>query len=425
MSQTAATTERCPRCAAEIQGTALTCRSCGAPRPQPDASVLAEVAGAEIKVQRLIVDLPAYARRFRQILRAPLRSFCALDHGVGAVRASVAFMLQGIGLSFLLFTAAWALPQSLVTSFTTAPLFATSGAALRDDAARLQAFRGALPAGVAKDWTKRGELVLLVRTLPEAQFALLLDRVRALGQTSPDLLEHAVRGTLLAGSSGLSGSNPGWGGRGYVLEFFTALDPGAGALLQQARDLAGAGTRFELKPHVQFLARNILLWFLVCAAVAALLPRSPDGGRRRGVLIVGAYVVGFLSPLVQVALTAQSVYLAATLPAYVRLAGDAFLAATPGEASGAAMARLLTPGGGVFPFEHLLFALYRVGLALLVAGWATAGLATGIRGIPGLAGRVSAPRAWGAAAAGLLGGPGLSELALSALVQVLAPTGLL
>ena len=44
-------------------------------------------------------------------------------------------------------------------------------------------------------------------------------------------------------------------------------------------------------------------------------------------LIVGAYLVGFLSPLVQVALTAQSVYLAATLPAYVRLAGDAFLAA--------------------------------------------------------------------------------------------------
>ena len=65
-----------------------------------------------------------------------------------------------------------------------------------------------------------------------------------------------------------------------------------------------------------------------------------------------------------------------------------------------------------------------MGLVLLVAGWATAGLAAGIRGIPGLAGRVSAPRAWGAAA-GLLGGLGLSELALGALVQVLAPTGLL
>jgi len=402
------------------------------PQPQPDPSLLAEVATAEIKVPRLIVDLPAYARRFRQLLRAPLRSLRTLDHGPGGARAGVAFMLQGIGLSFLLFTAAWALPQSLVTSFTTAPLFA-AGTAPREDAARLQAFRAALPAGVAKDWTKRGELVLLVRTLPEAQFGTLLERVRALGQSDPDLLEHAVRGTLLAGSSGLSGSNPGWGGRGYVLDLFAALDPRTGALLRGARDLAGAGTRYELKPHVRFLAHNVLLWSLVCATTAALLPRTPDGGRRRGVLIAGAYLVGFLSPLFQAALTAQSVYLAATLPAYVRLAGDAFLAAPPAggaldglvPAQSAAAAALLSPGGGVFPGEHLLFVLFRVALVLLAAGWATAGLAAGVRGIPGLAGRVSAPRAWGAAGAGLLAGLGLSELALGALVQILAPTGLL
>jgi hypothetical protein len=402
------------------------------PQPQADPSLLAEVAAAEIKVQRLIVDLPAYARRFRQLLRAPLRSLRRLDHGPDAARIGVAFMLQGIGLSFLLFTAAWALPQSLVTSFSTAPLFAARTAPAAD-AARLQAFRAALPAGVAKDWTKRGELVLLVRTLPEPQFVRLLERVRALGQTNPELLEHAVRGTLLAGSSGLSASNPGWGGRGYVLDFFAALDPRAGALLQGTRDLAGAGTRYELKPHVQFLARNVLLWSLVSVATAALLPRTPDGGRRRGVLIAGAYLVGILSPLFQAGLTAQSVYLAATLPAYVRLAGDAFLAAPPDAgalegslpAPGAAATALLTLGGGVFPGEHLLFVLFRVTLVLLTAAWATAGLAAGVRGIPALAGRVSAPRAWGAAGAGLLAGLGLSELALGVLVQILAPTGLL
>ncbi len=168
----------------------MKCRYCGEALSPPETSLLAQVAGAEIKLQKLIADLPSYGRKFRLIVRSPFDYFRHLDYAAAeSPKQGVAFMLQGIALSFVLFTMHWALPQQLVRAYFTAPAFLMFDppGALVDTATRIQAVRGALPSSLTKDGIKRAELGVVIRALPEESFQHVLARFRAMTESSPSL----------------------------------------------------------------------------------------------------------------------------------------------------------------------------------------------------------------------------------------------
>lgn len=74
--------KRRPSSAELIQDEAVKCRFCGEPLGAPAPSVLAEIAGAELTLKTLLLDLPGYAREYRAILRAPSGYFRRLGAAV-------------------------------------------------------------------------------------------------------------------------------------------------------------------------------------------------------------------------------------------------------------------------------------------------------------------------------------------------------
>lgn len=352
--------------------------------PEPQDQPLKELAEAEIKLSTLILDFGSYRRRFSSILKAPLGYFHRFERAdAKQLRQGVTFMLQGITLAFLIFTASWSLPRAVAGYAAT-----RGGSSDHVYRERWQLLSRTLPADLRKTWREQEELMLALRVLPEDRFRLMLERLADLKQHNPELLIVAVDGSLARGER--------FGGRGYILTFFLALDPRGGALLHDTWQLTSIGMKRELPPHVDFLLRNLLLWWLTGFLVSRL------AGDRRTPFAIAALLVGFLSPLYQAYTTLVHLYLAATLPAYIRHASLGVL-------------------GGVFPFENLLLAGARMlGPAVLV-GFAVAALAAGLRSACG----VSRERAWTAAALGTGLALGFAEAATFVLTLVLAPTGLL
>jgi hypothetical protein len=398
----------CPSCGERIQQAAVKCRFCGEVLSPEQTSVLAEVAGAEMKLRTLLLDVAAYARQFREIFQAPVRYFRLLDYASKSIfRKSIAFMLQGVTLSFVILTMGWAMPQS-VASFlaTNVPLIAGTQKDLANYSRRIQELRTALPSSLASEWFRQGELMLAVRTLPEDRFQRMLNRLRDLSEKNPNLLESAIKGSLIYGGR--------FGGRGYVLTFFMALDPRMGALLEQTRYMVDIGPKYELKPHVDFLLRAILLWYLTCFAVSRFLPGARSGGgETRAAFVIGAYLVGSLGPVLQAFRTLVNLYLAVVLPRYIEKAS--LLLQDP------AASDLGLVTSGVFPFENLLIAVVNIAVPLAVVVFAVLAFVNGIKS----AHAISEARAWAAACLGVGAGLGLTEAAAHVAVMVLAPTGLL
>jgi hypothetical protein len=255
--------------------------------------------------------------------------------------------------------------------------------------------------------------MLATRVLPEDHFRLLLDRLGQLSAQNADLLELAIDGSLVQAER--------FGGRGYVLTFFLALHPQAGRLLYQTYQLASAGPRYQLQPHVEFLLSALLMWYLSCAVIARLMPRPPgDPGstelaevNRRAVFALGALASGFLNPLYQTLRTLLRFYLALTLPLYIQMASQIL--------AGSGDPRLGALSGGVFPYENLALVVVQAGAALALLGLALSALTLGLRA----AFPVSRARAFAASALGLGVGLGVTEAAVSLLALILAPTGLL
>ncbi len=66
------------------------------------------IAGAELTLKTLLLDLPGYVRECRAILGAPSAYFGRLAGTGGATRRrGVAFMLQDIAVAFVILTIGW------------------------------------------------------------------------------------------------------------------------------------------------------------------------------------------------------------------------------------------------------------------------------------------------------------------------------
>jgi hypothetical protein len=369
--------------------------------------VLSELAETSTGIKSLLVTFPSYARQWWQLLTSPIRSFrvpqAAAD---GELRARIAFLLQGLIIGFIVLTMGRALPQSIATfSASNLPLVSGSAADVRRYAQRVDAVGQALPRDLTSSWFRQGELMLAVRVLPEERFTVLLARLRGLAEENQDLLARAIDGSLAGPER--------FGGRGYLLSFFGALNPRTGPLLYQTYRITGAGPRYELPPYVDFLLRSVLVWLLVCAVITWLLPAQPADIDTRTVFAVGALLWGFLAPLYELVHTLLRFYLAATLPAFVPAAAQLMSESAPPS--------LVALSGGVFPYENLGLVAVQAGVALGLSLYALTALAVGLR-----AGfHVSTARAVAATAIGLGVGLGLTELTARIVVLVLAPTGLL
>jgi hypothetical protein len=375
--------------------------------PRAGAGVLGELAGTSVGVKSLLATFPAYARRWLEIARSPIAYFRRpLPATDAEFSQSIAFLLQAMIVSFIVLTMGRALPQSIATfAAVQVPLVSGSAADLQRYAQRVDAITRALPSNLANSWLRQGELMLAVRVLPEDRFALLLERVAQLAKDQPDRLARAIDGSLAGPER--------FGGRGYLLSFFTALHPQRGALLYQTYQISYAGPVYQLPPYIDFIAGTVLLWYLVCALAALLAGARGLHAARRNVFAAGALVWGFLGPLYEVFKTLLRFYLAFTLPAYIPPA-SALLAAPPPPG-------LVSISGGVFPYENLALVVVQAAATLAVIGVALATFTEGLRrALP-----VPAARAAFAATVGLAVGLGLTELAMRILVLILAPTGLL
>jgi hypothetical protein len=369
-------------------------------------SVLSTLADTSINLKSWLLTLPEYGRRYADILRSPIEFFRAPPVTTEAdFKKSIAFLLQGITLSFIILTMGRALPQSIAT-FTAVnlPLISGSRTDLIQYAQRVEAIGQTLSPELRRSWLQQGELMLAVRVLGEERFKVLLERLGEVSNEKADLLSLAIDGSLMQAER--------FGGRAYLLSFFTALNPHAGPLLYQSYQVAYAGPRYALQPHVEFLLSTLLFWYLACAILARFLP-SPTGGARHAVFAVGALVCGFFYPLYQGFNTLLRFYLAVTLPIYIPMASQVL--------SGPPPPGLLDFSGGVFSYENLMLALVQVMVSLALLCAAASALTMGVRAvIP-----VSTRRAVAASVAGLVLGIGLTEAAMRLLVVILVPTGLL
>lgn len=391
--------KKCPSCAEEIQEAAVKCRFCGEVLSNRETSLLGEVAGAEIKLKTMILDVPTYARTFLKILKAPTKYFRHLTYtDKDSFKHGIAFMLQGIALSFVILTIGWAVPQFLAS-------FAAMDVSLSSEyATRSQEVKSVLPPPLAKEWFKQSELILIVRTLPEDRFRRMLDRLRDLAEKEPDLLEQAIKGSLTFDDRVDS--------RQRILYFFYALDPEKGTLLHRTREIVSILPKYELKPHVDFLIRNILLWYFACYTISWFMQLRLNDGNKRAVFVIGAYLLGFLGPVVETFRTLGSIYLVTTLPNYVQRVSYFLMEA---EATGTSTTRSFVSS------DILLFLL-----GIILVRWAPVVIAIGVFFIgTRSAYQVSKARALTAATIGVGVGLMAMEVVGRLVVMLLAPTGLL
>lgn len=362
--------------------------------------MLAEMAGAELKIKTLILDFPTFARNFFKILKAPIGFFRYQNYADrDGFRRAIAFGLQGLTVSFIILTAGWAIPQFLAS-------FAALDVSLPWDqyAMRAQQLKTVLPPSLAREWFKQAELILIVHTLPEERFQRLLGRLRELSDNNPDLLEQAIKGSLTPDDKVDS--------RRRISNFFFALDPRAGPLLHATHAMVSLVPRYELKPHVDFLLRNLLLWYLTCWMVSWFMPRRVNDPRRRAAFTIGAYLVGFLGPIVQTFKTLVNVYLVTTLPHYVRTVSYILEA----EASAPSPWSL-----GAVPFERLALLVGNLLFRVVLVGIAIGAFFIGTRSVYGMSKARALVAAVLGVAVGLVGMNVVGRL----LVILLAPTGLL
>jgi len=397
--------KRCPACAEEIQDAAVKCRYCGEAVAEGGESLLAGVAAAEIKLRTLLLDLPTYGRELAAVARAPLGYFARAGARGDPLKRAVAFMLQGITLGFVLLTMGTALPELLTRVVALNPMVVSP-----EYLARSRAVQAALPPALAETWFEQSELILITRVVPDAHFRLVIDRLRALAKDEPAVLELAVRGRV--------GERPRSAGRARVTEFLLALDPRMGRLWHETGQItrgmvADVLPRYRLKPHVDFLIRNALAWYVACALIAVGLAARTRPPGKAPVFALGARLVGVLAPAVQALVAVGALYPVATLPAYVTLMSAWALEGSPGP--------LGLFSHGVVPFEILLLVVARGLLWLGPTVFAIAAFSAGVRA----AYQVSRRQAVMVAAVGVLVALAAMDVAAGLVALVLAPTGLL
>jgi hypothetical protein len=269
-------------------------------------------------------------------------------------------------------------------------------------AARSREIRGVLPPALATDWFNQSELVLITRQLPEQRFRLMLERLRDLSEKEPEVLELVVKGPSAREHRITSSAR--------IMEFFMTLAPGAGAKFHTA-DLAMAQwSKYRLQPHVEYLVRNLLFWYVAGLVVWACMPRTGTPSyTRKTAFTVGAYVLGFLAPILEATAIPTTISNVTRLPIFLDKLSACFL-----EEIGCVVADVMLAGttwSRMVTMEILEDVPIVIGLVVL---W------IGVRRVY----RVAPLRVVLAVLAGVLVAWGATEAGVTIAAKLLGPTGL-
>jgi hypothetical protein len=383
--------------------------SSGRARPAPE-SVLAQIADAEISLRSLLLNLPAYARQFSAIAKAPAAYLRAFDYtAANALKRAVAFMLQGITLGFLILTIGIALPRSIARDFAASPFLFESREQILAYAGRIERVKKVLSAELSRQFLAKAELDLIVRVLPDDRFDKMIERLQHLSVAHPDM----VRSVL--GTSEFFGD--GFGGRSFALGFLLLLGANDPTIFQKVHEIGDLGPKYQLKPHVEFLLRLLIAWYVTCFVTTRLLRRWDNRTNTAVVFAVGAYLVGVATPVLQAFHAARNIYLASVLPRYIEKASCLLVSPAAPDCRGA----LAGLAGGIFPFENLGLGLAGIGIPTSIAAIAVFAFAGGLEG----GCRLSARKAWAVTGIGLGLGLIVGEIASDFGVFALAASGLL